>query len=469
MSIFVCTSKYFSMEKIGLSSRIIKTQPIDWRNLKFIQQENFKDLDESAKHKLKASLLANSFSQPFYVWEDESGELFCLDGKHRVIILEELVNEGYDVPYLLPATFIQCDNKKEAAKLVLIYSSIYAKISQQGLFDFIKEYELQMNEFNGEIELPEFSMPRFEQKFDIFGTKEGIQDDTEGIELTDETILVKPGDIFRLGKHKIICGSFKEKEIIETLMSGDKARIVNTDPPYNLSANYIGNIDKKLHTDFAEAHGEMTDEEFVVFLSQIMQASKENTVIGSIHYIFMDFRHAWHMTEASRNIYGSVEPKQVCVWKKDLMAMGSFYRAQYELCFIFKSGDAKHQSNLDLMDRVRSNVWEYPSAVSTANPDRDQIQNHPTPKPVNMIADCILDTTSENDIVIDWFLGSGTALIACEKTNRICRGIEIEPKYIQGIIKRYVRYCEKSGKEVNFEHLNGRLTLTNFTDIWKTN
>jgi len=460
------------MEKKGLESRVIKTEPIDWRNLQFIQQQNFKDLDDLAKHKLKASLLANSFSQPFYVWESDSTELFCLDGKHRVLILEELVKEGYEVPYLLPATFIQCDSKKEAAKLVLIYSSIYAKVSQQGLFDFIKEYEFQMSEFNGEVELPEFSMPRFEQKFDLFGTKGSDEsEDEEVIDYVDDhTIIVNTGDIFLLGRHKIICCSFKDVEAISILMDGEKARIVSTDPPYNLAADYIGNTNgQKLHTNFAEAHGEMTDDEFVEFLKQIMSLSRQNTIDGSIHYIFMDFRHAWHMTEASRSVYGSVEPKQVCVWKKDLMALGSFYRAQYELCFIFKSGDAKHLSNLDLMDRVRSNIWDYPSAVSRANPDRDQIRNHPTPKPVSMIADSILDTTSENDIVIDWFLGSGTSLIACEKTNRICRGLDIEPKYIQGIIKRYVRHCEKSGKAVNFEHLNGSLTLTDFTDIWKMN
>lgn len=459
------------MEKKSLTSRVLKTDLVDWKNLRFIQQQNFKDLDDLAKHKLKASLLANSFSQPFYVWEDESGVVFCLDGKHRVLILEELIKEGYEVPYLLPATFIQCDSKKEAAKLVLIYSSIYAKISQQGLFDFIKEYEFQMSEFNGEVDLPEFSMPRFEQKVDLFGTKEDESDDQDEIDETeDRLIIVNQGDVFTLGRHKIFCGSFEDIEAISMLMDGEKARIINTDPPYNLAADYIGNTNgKKLHTDFAMAHGEMTDGEFVEFIKKIMLISRQNSVDGSIHYIFMDFRHAWNMTEASKAIYGSPEPKQVCVWKKDMMALGSFYRSQYELCFIFKSGNEKHLSNLELVNRVRSNIWEYPSAVSRANPDRDQIKNHPTPKPVNMIADCILDTTSENDIVLDWFLGSGTALLACEKTNRICRGVDIEPKYIQQIIKRYVRHCDKSGKPVIFEHLNGNLNLTDFTDIWKKN
>lgn len=450
------------MEK--LTSRVLKTKDINWRELQFIQQPNFKDISVDDMHAIKASLLSNNFAQPFYVWEDESDmSVYCLDGKHRTLALEELIKEGYEVPYSLPATFIRCEDKKEAAKLVIIYSSIYAKVSQQGLFDFLKEYEIEMSEIKGEISLPEFSVPRFEQKFNVFDLD--LNDTSDDLQVDEDEnipIIVNSGDIFELGKHMIICGSFKEKETVELLMSGEKARIVNCDPPYNLPADYIGNVNEKVHTNFAMGHGEMTDDEFVDFIASVMQASKENTVDGSIHYIFMDFRHAWNMGEASRKIYGSPEPKQMAVWVKDMMALGSFYRAQHELCFIYKSGTEKHLSNLELMDRVRSNVWKYPSAVSVANPDRHEIQNHPTPKPVNMIADCILDTTIENDIVIDWFLGSGTTLIACEKTGRRCRGTEIEPKYVQSIIRRYFAYCDKNGKKINFKHLNGNLTINDF-------
>ena len=453
------------MENSTLRSRVIKTEDINWRELQFIQQANFKDLDESDKHKLKASLLSNNFSQPFYVWEDTDSVLYCLDGKHRVLILEELINEGHEIPYLLPATFISCNNKKEAAKLVLIYSSIYAKISQAGLFDFIKEYEFQMSEFSAEISLHEFSMPRFEQKFDVFGTKDIQEDDIPEIN-DNEPIIVVSGDIFQLGNHRILCGSFEDNERVEFLLNGEKARIINTDPPYNLAADYIGNVENKVHSNFAMGHGEMTDEEFCDFISKIMKLSCENSIDGSIHYIFMDFRHSWHMGEASRKIYGSPEPKQMAVWTKDMMALGSFYRAQHELCFIYKHGTDKHLSKLELADRMRSNVWKYPSAVSVANPDRHEIQNHPTPKPVQMIADCILDTTNENDIVIDWFLGSGTSLIACEQTNRKCYATEIEPKYIQRIIKRYFNFCNKHGKIINFGHLNGSLTINDFTKLW---
>lgn len=445
----------------SLSSRVIKTQDVNWRELQFIQQENFKELPEDSMRKLKASLVANSFIQPCYVWEDNNGVIYCLDGKHRSLALEELVSEGIEVPYLLPATFIKCENIQEAAKLVLIYSSYYAKITQNGLFDFMKAYELEMSSFTNEVNLPEFSMPRFEQKINPYGIGDNQEEDAIE-EVGEESVVIKPGDLFRLGKHMVFCGSFEDEAGVSMLMDGEKARIVNTDPPYNLAADYIGNVDHKTHDNFAMGHGEMSDSEFKEFIAKIMQASCDNSINGAIHYIFMDFRHSWHMGDAAYKVYGSPEPKQMCVWVKDMMALGSFYRAQHELCFIYKYGNDKHLSNLDLMDRIRSNVWKYPSAISVANPDKDQIRNHPTPKPVSMIADCILDTTMEGDIVIDWFLGSGTCLMACEKTQRRCRATEIEPKYVQSIIKRYVTYCIKNGLSVDFEHLNGDLTLDDF-------
>ena len=152
-------------QKNNVKSRVIKTELINWRDLQFIQDETFKELPADAKHRLKASLIANNFTQPFYVWEDESGVLWCLDGKHRTMLLEELILEGKEVPYQLPATFIDCENRKEAAKLVLIYSSMYAKITQEGLNSFIEFNDLDFSELKIEMDLPELSLERFEQKF----------------------------------------------------------------------------------------------------------------------------------------------------------------------------------------------------------------------------------------------------------------------------------------------------------------
>jgi DNA modification methylase len=474
-----------------INSKVLKTQTIEWKTLEFIQQDNFKDWIPSGDEKLENSLIKYQFIDPFKVWENE-GVLYCLDGKHRFLDLKNLIEKGIEVPELLPATFIDCINKKEAAELVIVYSSAYAKITQKGLFDFVTEFELDLPDLKNFINIPDFSIERYEQKFDIYDT--GSCEEPHVI-IHPDKIIVKPGDLFQINDHRLICSSFMDENSVTELMNGEKARIINCDPPYNLPANFFTNKNEKKHEDFAMASGEMTDEEFVKFLSLIMQASIDNSVQGAIHYIFMDFRHSWHMGEAARLIYGSPQPKQVCVWNKDMMANGSFYRAQHELCFIFsdekakalwnkdmldygghfykdnnewcfifKNGDkAKHLSHLELQHRIRTNVWRYPSATSTANPDRFELKNHPTPKPVNMIADSILDTTNKGDIVIDWFLGSGTALIATEHTKRKGRFTDIEPMYIQSSINRYINYCNKRNLDVNFTHLNGKLTLKDFT------
>lgn len=473
--------------------KIIKTEPVNWRELQFIQQDNFKELSDSDKCALKASIVADDFIQPFYVWQDTDGMLYCLDGKHRRLLLEELANEGYNIPYLLPATFIECKDKQHAARIVLKFSSQYAKVSRAGLHEFITIYDLDWSEVKEQIDLPTISIERFEQQFDLHGITDQEADEDKNFGIADVELKVKHGDVFRLGNHILACGSFKDNDIVNQLMQGDKARIVFCDPPYNLPTNFFSGQN---HKDFAEAAGEMTHDEFVEFLKHIMVQSGANTVEGGIHYICMDHRHVWHMTEAARQVYGNPEPKQMITWVKDIMANGSFYRAQQELVFvfnddnskalwnndmldeggfyktddelvfIFKNGEgAKHLSHLELQHRIRTNVWRYPSATSTANPDRYELKNHPTPKPVAMVADAILDTTNGNDLVIDWFAGSGTTLIACEKTNRRARCTEVEPGYVQSIINRYYRYCIKMGRQFNFEHLNGNLV---FEDICET-
>lgn len=449
-------------EKNAISSRIVKTDLINWRELKFIQNDNFKELSEEAKHKLKASIISNNFMQPFYVWEDESGQKWCLDGKHRTILLESLINDGVKVPFELPATFIHCESKKDAAKLVLLFSSQYAKVTQEGMFDFLTLNELSFADLKGEIDLPEFSDLRFEQKFSSID-EEVFEDEVE--EVSDTELIVKPGDFFQLNKHRLYCGSFKDADNIQILMNGDIARIVFTDPPYNLAANEFSNKGSVKHEDFHEGSGEMSDEEFMLFIREIMQISCKNSVNGSIHYICMDWRHVWHMSEAAREVYGSVIPKQLVVWNKNNGANGSFYRAKHELVFIYKHGEDKHLSHLELVDRIRYNVWDYPTASSFNNPDRKELQNHPTPKPVSMVVDAILDTTNEGDCVIDWFMGSGTTMMACEITNRVSRGTEIEPKYVQSEIIRYIKQCKKLEIAIEFDHLNGNLMLDDFIKI----
>lgn len=451
--------KTINTRESAVQDRIVKMDKIDWQDLDFIQAEDFKELPEADRHKLKASMLQNNFADPFKVWETEEGKIYCLDGKHRTLLLKELIHEGVDVPYLLPAIFIDCENKKEAAKLVAVYSAKYAKITEEGFKNFVETYQLDFKELNSFISLQEISLPKLEQKMDIYKLddlrKAEEQAQEEGYEeeedkkyaLDDMELLVKEGDIFQLGPHRLACGSFTDKALVEKLMRGEKSRLVFTDPPYNLPSNTFSGKGKNQHTDFKMGGGEMTDSEFVDFLTEIFDVSKQYTVEGGIVYLCMDFRHAWHVCEAGNRIFGKQDnknksgnhytPKQMVVWNKSQAANGSFYRAKHELVFIYKNGTAKHKSYLALADRYRPNVWDYATAGSYSNPDREFLSHHPTPKPVQMVADCCLDVSDSGEIVTDWFMGSGTTIMGAEATDRIAFGTEIEPKYIQLILYRY--------------------------------
>lgn len=154
------------LEEKAIQARQMKIEHINWHELKFLQPEHFKEMPEGGWDRLKASLISNKFSDTFKVWQDEFGVNWCLDGKHRSTALEQLKAEGYTIPYLLPATFYDCGSKQEAAKLVLLFSAYYARMTQQGLYDFTQTFNIDFSEVKTEFDFADLSFDRFEQKFD---------------------------------------------------------------------------------------------------------------------------------------------------------------------------------------------------------------------------------------------------------------------------------------------------------------
>lgn len=294
-------------------------------------------------------------------------------------------------------------------------------------------------------------------------------------EIKETESLVKHGDIFHLGHHRIMCGDCtKENDVIQ-LMGKNKGDMVFTDPPYNLSVKKtIGNASCnsriREHEEFQYASGEMLCSEFQSFLENVFQNFIQSTHEGSIHYICMDWRHIYEIINAGHGVY--TEFKQLCVWNKDNGGMGTFYRSKHELIFVFKNGSQPHINNFKLGGndgdgRYRTNVWDYSGVNSfVSRPrinnrcgDSDELKMHPTVKPVQMVADAILDCSNLENIVVDFFLGSGTTLIAAEQTGRTCYGMEISELYIETIINRWFNYCTKNNIDINFKHINGDLTL----------
>lgn len=257
----------------------------------------------------------------------------------------------------------------------------------------------------------------------------------------------KAGDVWRLGEHRLICGDATQAETYQALLGDERASMVFTDPPYNLSARAIGRVCDSEHGNFAMASGEMTPEEFTGFLGSVMKLLCQYSLAGAIHYLFMDYRHAPEMLTAGLKHYSAF--KNLCVWVKDRPGMGTFYRSQHELVFVFKHGDAPHQNNFELgqFGRTRSNVWHFPGVkqfdAKDGDPDGDEaLKLHPTVKPVKLIEEALLDCSRRGEIVVDPFLGSGSTLVACEKTQRRCFGIELEPRYADVTLNRWQAWTD---------------------------
>ena len=262
-------------------------------------------------------------------------------------------------------------------------------------------------------------------------------------EASDGPLRSKPGDIWQLGPHRLICGSALDPATVDLLMDGAKARMVFTDPPYNVPiAGHVSGLGKVKHREFAQASGEMTKAQFTAFLRQSFTNLVRASLDGTIHFICMDWRHMAEMLEAGEGVYA--ELKNLIVWAKDNGGMGTFYRSRHELIFAFKQGEAPHINTFELGQhgRYRTNVWEY-RGVNTLKAGRsEELALHPTVKPVQMIADAIKDVSGRGDIILDLFGGSGSTLIAAHKTGRIARLCELDPVYCDRIIARYEAYAK---------------------------
>ena len=259
----------------------------------------------------------------------------------------------------------------------------------------------------------------------------------------------QPGDVFVLGDHRVICGDARDVTTMYRLMRGDMARFVFTDQPYNVAI--AGNVTRSDHREFAMASGEMTEDEFRAFNQTWIGQATRYLVDGGVLATFIDWRGLASVSAAA--VTAALSQINLVVWTKTNAGMGSLYRSQHELLPLFKKGDAPHVNNVDLgkKGRSRSNTWTYAGASSMGSDARRGLQDHPTVKPVAMLADALLDVTNRGDVVLDPFLGSGSTLIAAQQTGRVCRGVEIDPLYVDLILRRY-------------EEVTGRAAILEETD-----
>jgi DNA modification methylase len=268
----------------------------------------------------------------------------------------------------------------------------------------------------------------------------------------DEKAVSRLGDLFSLGKHRLLVGDARDQQAYTRLMGREHATMAFLDPPYNVKVTgHVGGRGRIRHREFAVASGEMTSPQFTEFLRHTLGACAGHLTDGAIAYVCMDWRHAGELLEAGRAIFG--DPKNVCVWVKTTPGQGSFYRSQHELVFVYKNGRGPHINTFELGQhgRTRSNVWGYPGANTFRAGRLDDLKMHPTVKPVALIKDVMLDCSKRGSIVLDVFAGSGTTLAAAEMIGRRAYCMEIDPIYADTAIRRWQRL---TGRDAVLEGTN---------------
>ena len=294
--------------------------------------------------------------------------------------------------------------------------------------------ELQALDLPFDLQITGFSTT----EIDLMSAVDPLENRLEHVPTLDSRVHcgVEPGDLWLLGKHRLLCGDSRDRENFIRLMNGEQARMVFSDPPFNVPIDgHVGGLGSIHHAEFAMGSGEMSPREFTDFLEAAFVNSAAVSMDGAIHYQCMDWRHVEEMMQAGRSAYSDL--KNICVWAKDNGGMGSFYRSQHELIFVWKVGTAPHLNTIELgkNGRYRTNVWNYRGASKTGV--NAELAMHPTVKPVPMIMDAIKDTSKQGEIVLDPFGGSGSTLIAAHKAKRRARLIEFEPTYCEVTIRRW--------------------------------
>lgn len=250
------------------------------------------------------------------------------------------------------------------------------------------------------------------------------------------TAAVRRGDLWQLGSHRLLCGDAREPTDFERLMQGDRARMVFSDPPYNVKIDgHVGGLGNVKHSEFAMASGEMSPAQFTEFLRVAFANAAAVSVDGGVHYQCMDWRHVSEMMDAGNAVYSQL--LNMCVWVKDNGGMGAFYRSQHELIFVWKVGSAAHLNTVELgkHGRYRTNVWNCRGASKTGA--GAELGLHPTVKPAALMMDAMKDASKRGEVVLDCFGGSGSTLIAAEKVKRKARLIEYEPTYCEVAVHRW--------------------------------
>jgi DNA modification methylase len=281
--------------------------------------------------------------------------------------------------------------------------------------------------------------------------EENAADPEDNVDLTwlKDRAVSKPGDLWLLGPHRLLCGDARSAADIARLMAHCRADMAFVDPPYNVRIGGVVGRGRTKHSEFAMASGEMSSADYVRFLGIVLNAAASVSREGALHYICTDWRHIAELMAAAKPVYG--ETINIAVWVKSNAGQGSFYRSQHELVGIFRVGQAPHLNNVELgrHGRSRSNVWHYAGVNSFRAGRMEELRAHPSAKPIALVADAIKDCTRRGDVVLDTFSGSGTTILAAERVGRHARGLEIEPRFVDVAIRRWQMFTRRDARHAD--------------------
>jgi DNA modification methylase len=383
---------------------------------------------------LAASIREFGFIEPLLI--DEQKRIIAGHGRLAAAKLVSLT----EVPTLVAA------NLTEAQKRALVIA--HNRLAELAGWDReLLKIELgELGEIDYAVELTGFSTGEIDVLLDEPATAAANSDDTLP-DVPDGPAVSTRGDVWQLGPHRIACGDALKPESYSQLLGREKAQMAFADPPYNVPVNgHVSGLGKRHHREFAMASGEMSATEFIAFLTTSCTRMTEALVDGAIAYVCMDWAHTGELLTAAAKTFG--QPKQMCVWTKTNGGMGGFYRSAHEIVWVLKNGTGRHINNFGLGEhgRYRTNVWNYAGANSFNSKRDEMLALHPTVKPTALVADAIRDCSKRNGLILDPFGGSGTTLIAAERTGRIARLIEFDPLYVDVAVRRWEEMTGMSAK-----------------------
>ncbi len=406
-----------------MQDKIIKNTVINAEKLTvsdFLDNHTFNSLKDSKKRdvtKIKNSFIKKGFAVPVFVWEK-----FVIDGTGRKQAMIELMAGGYtfdSVPYVR----LHANSLAEAKQLALDITSQNGKITDESWDEFTSDFDVDYDTINIQ-----------GHDKDLYENPDEKDDDVPNV--SADASLTKLGDLYEIGRHRVLCGDATNLADLEKLMGDKKADMWVTDPPYNV--NYEGGTGLKIEND------SMDDENFLGFLTDAFTNAVMFLKAGGAYYI-------WHADSEGYNFRTALKKaglkiRQCLIWKKSSLVMGrQDYQWIHEPCLYGWKDGASHLWN---SDRTQTTLLEFDKPTKNGA--------HPTMKPVELIAYQITNNSKGEDIILDNFLGSGTTLIACEKLGRNCYGTELDPKYVDVIVSRYVEYTgnnkiKKNGVDIIWE------------------